>query len=399
MIATNTLKIEYKSPDELVEYARNPRKNNDVVDKMCAAIREFGFRIPIVVKSDGGVVDGHLRLKAARKLGLEKVPVVLADDLSEAQIKAFRLLANQSANWASWDEDLLKLEFEDLKNMDFDLELTGFDLDQIYKDFLKNEQNDEESVPEINEQTEPIAKPGDIWTLGKHRVFCGDSTDPNSYKTLLNGEIADITITDPPYNVDYDQEGTKILNDDLGPGFPRFLEQICSNILAHTSGAIYIFMAISEIGNLKQAFEKAGGHWSTFIIWAKSHFSMSRSDYQRQYEPILYGWGKVPRQGPGKSRHWCGDRDQSDLWYEQIVGSNKLHPTMKPVALLERMILNSSRPNDVVLDPFGGSGSTLIASEKLGRKARLIELDPKYVDVIVRRFEQFSGEKAEKWAN
>jgi DNA modification methylase len=333
------------------------------------------------------------------------------------------LLANKSANWASWDEDLLKLEFEELKNMDFDLELTGFDLDEIYKDFLKTNDDDEEQIHEINEQIEPIARPGDLWQLGEHKIFCGDSVDQESYKTLLNWEFADIAITDPPYNVDYDQfenGENKIMNDNLGSEFPRFLEKICEQILANTSGAIYIFMAISEIGNLKQAFEKAGGHWSTFIIWAKSHFSMSRSDYQRQYEPILYGWKKdsarqgIPGQGcarqtsarqgsvqeisakQGNSRHWRGDRNQSDLWYEQIVGSNKLRPTIKPVPLLERMILNSSRPNDVVLDPFGGSGSTLIAAEKLGRKARLIELDPKYVDVTIRRWEQFTGEKAEK---
>jgi DNA modification methylase len=394
MIAENLLQIQYKSPNELVEYARNPRQNEAVVDKMCSAIREFGFRIPIVAQSDGSVVDGHLRLKAARKLGLEKVPVVFADDLSEAQVKAFRLLANQSANWASWDEDLLKLEFEDLQNMDFDLELTGFDLDQIYKDFLKTEKSAEEEIPEIDEKTDPITKHGDLWILGEHRVLCGDSTDPNSYKTLLNNEVADLTITDPPYNVNYDQDGERILNDNLGIEFPEFLGKICSNILANTNGAIYIFMAISEIGNLKREFGKAGGHWSTFIIWAKNHFALSRSDYQRQYEPILYGWGQGPCQKEGSTRYWCGDRDQSDLWTEQIVGSNKLHPTMKPVALLERMILNSSKPGDTVMDPFGGSGSTLIAAENLGRKARLIELDPKYVDVIVKRWENHTGKEA-----
>jgi DNA modification methylase len=273
--------------------------------------------------------------------------------------------------------------------MDFDLELTGFDLDQIYKDFLKNDEKiQDEYIPEFAEKAEPITRPGDLWTLGEHKVFCGDSTDPKSYKTLLGGEIADLTITDPPYNVDYDQEGDKILNDNLGPAFSGFLGKICSNILAHTSGAVYIFMAISEIGNLKHEFEKAGGCWSTFIIWAKNHFSLTRSDYQRQYEPILYGWNSKG------TRHWCGDRDQSDLWPEQIVGSNKLHPTMKPVALMERMILNSSRLHDVVLDPFGGSGSTLIAAENLKRRARLIELDPKYVDVIVKRWTRYTGQEA-----
>jgi DNA modification methylase len=391
MIANDSLKIEYKSPSELVEYARNPRKNDEVVDKMCAAIREFGFKIPIVAKSDGNVVDGHLRLKAAKKLGLEKVPVVFADDLSDAQVKAFRLLANKSANWASWDDDLLKLEFEELKDMDFDLELTGFDLDEINKNFIKTcEEELEERIPEVSES---IAKPGDLWILGEHRLLCGDSTDSKSYKILLDGELADLTITDPPYNVDYDQfeDGkNKILNDNLGSEFNEFLSKICANILNHTKGAIYIFMAISEIGNLKQAFEKAGGHWSTFIIWVKNHFALGRSDYQRQFEPILYGW-KL-----GKSKHWCGDRDQSDVWFFDKPAANKSHPTMKPVALLERMIFNSSRPHDIVLDPFGGSGSTLIACENLKRKARMIELDPKYIDVVIKRWENHTGEKAVK---
>jgi DNA modification methylase len=394
MFEVNALRIEYKPVNSLVEYARNPRKNDDVVDKMVSAIKEFGFRIPIIAKSDGTVVDGHLRLKAARKLGIAEVPVVFVDDLSEAQVKAFRLLANKSANWAAWNEDLLKIELEELKNMDFDLELTGFDLDEIYKDFLKTSENKDdlsEEIPEIDEQSEPVSKLGDLWILGDHKVFCGDSTDPKSYETLLGNEIATLTVTDPPYNVDYGKD--KILNDNLGVEFNKFLEKTCSNILNYTNGAIYIFMAISEIGNLKREFERAGGHWSTFIIWVKNHFAIGRSDYHRQYEPILYGW----RQSADK--HWCGDRDQSDVWFFDKPNANKDHPTMKPVALCERMILNSSQPNNIVLDPFGGSGSTLIACENLKRKARMIELDPKYVDVIVRRWEKYTGQKAEKCQN
>jgi DNA modification methylase len=397
MIADNNLKIEYKSPSELVEYARNPRKNDEVVDKMCAAIREFGFKIPIVAKSDGNVVDGHLRLKAAKKLGLEKVPVVFADDLSEAQVKAFRLLANQSANWASWDEDLLNLEFEELKDMDFDLELTGFDLDEINKDFIKTCEEELEEIPELTEES--IAKPGDLWILGEHKLLCGDSTNSQNYKLLLDGKTADITVTDPPYNVNYDQfedGGNKILNDNLGTEFNEFLGQICVNILNHTDGAIYMFMAISEIGNLKREFEKAGGHWSTFIIWVKNHFALGRADYQRQFEPILYGWRTVRCQREGNTRHWCGDRDQSDVWFFDKPTATKSHPTLNPVALIERAIMNSSQPHDIVLDPFGGSGSTLIACENLKRKARMIELDPKYVDVIIRRWENHTGEKAVK---
>lgn len=394
MISDNNLKIEYKSPSELFEYARNPRKNDEVIDKMCTAIREFGFRIPIVAKSDGNVVDGHLRLKAAKKLGLEKVPVVFADDLTDAQVKAFRLLANKSASWAVWDEDLLKLEFEELKDMDFDLELTGFDLDEINKSYLELSKEDPFETEDSNildNSTPTVSQFGDLWILGEHRLLCGDSTDPLEYKMLLDGETADITVTDPPYNVNYDQfaDGeNKIINDNLGAEFGNFLSKICFNILNHTNGAIYMFMAISEIGNLKKEFEKAGGHWSTFIIWVKNHFALGRSDYQRQFEPILYGWKE------GVTRHWCGDRDQSDVWFCDKPSANKIHPTMKPVALIERAIMNSSKPHDIVLDPFGGSGTTIIACENLKRKARMIELDPKYVDVIIRRWQEKTRFKA-----
>ena len=393
MIENNNLKIQYKPTNSLIEYARNPRNNDDVVDKMCAAIREFGFRIPIVARSDGLVVDGHLRLKAAKQMGLESVPVVLADELSEAQVKAFRLLANQSTNWATLDEDLLKLEFEDLKALDFDLELTGFDLDEIYKDYLQTtekEEPEEDYVVESSCENLPqISKLGDLWILGEHKLYCGHSTDAASDQTLLGNESAAITVTDPPYNVDYDQAGrNKILNDNLGNKFGAFLGKVCTNILDNTKGAIYIFMSSSEIGKLKEEFEKAGGHWSTFIIWAKSHFSLGRSDYQRQYEPMLYGWKN------GNKRHWCEDRNQSDVWFYDKPTANKVHPTMKPIVLLERAILNSSKRDDIVLDPFGGSGSTLIACENLGRYCRMMELDPKYVDVIIRRWQEKTGKKA-----
>ena len=394
MTANSSLKIDYRPTNSLIEYGKNPRKNDDVVDKMVGAMKEFGFRIPIVAKSDGSVIDGHLRLKAARKLGLETVPVVCADDLSDAQVKAFRLLANKSANWAEWDADLLAQEFEDLKNMNFDLELTGFDLDEINSQYLKtieeeNTDNFVDEIPEVSDNIEPISKTGDLWILGNHRLLCGDSTDIEMVRKVLENKDADLVVTDPPYNVDYSQRGkNRILNDNLGNDFDDFLNQICSNILAVSKGAIYIFMSISEIGKLKDSFESNGGHWSTFIVWSKNHFALGRSDYQRQYEVALYGWKE------GSARNWCGARDQSDVWQEQIVGSNKLHPTMKPVKLIERMILNSSKPNDIVFDPFGGSGSTLIASENLGRKSRIIEMDPKYVDVIIRRFQERTGQKA-----
>ena len=392
------LALEQWPIDRLVEYARNPRRNDDVVDRMCAAISEFGFRIPIVARSDGTVVDGHLRLKAARRLALSTVPVVLADDLSEVQIKAFRLLANRSANWAEWDDELLRLELEELQAEDFDLDITGFDLDEIDRLLQDTETAagniDDDEVPEAPEK--PVSKTGDLWVLGNHRLLCGDATVLADVERVLDGGLADLSFTDPPYNVDYGNSAKdkmhgkdrRILNDNLGEGFETFLYDACVNILTVTKGASYICMSSSELHTLQKAFREAGGHWSTFVIWAKNTFTLGRADYQRQYEPILYGWKK------SADHFWCGARDQGDVWFVDKPRKNDLHPTMKPVALVERAIRNSSKSRDIVLDPFGGSGTTLVACEKTGRSARLVELDPKYADVIVTRWQEFSGQAA-----
>ena len=255
-------------------------------------------------------------------------------------------------------------------------------------------QSDEDAVPEVGET--PISRPGDVWVMGKHRLLCGDSTVADSYERLMQGELADMVFTDPPYNVNYANSARDkmrgkdraILNDNLGDGFYDFLLAALTPTLAHCKGGIYVAMSSSELDVLQSAFRAAGGKWSTFIIWAKNTFTLGRADYQRQYEPILYGWPE------GATRHWCGDRDQGDVWNIKKPQKNDLHPTMKPVELVERAIRNSSRPGNVVLDPFSGSGTTLIAAEKSGRIARLIELDPKYVDVIVRRWEDFTGKQA-----
>ena len=393
------LKLEHWPTSRLIPYARNPRKNDHAVDQMAGAISEFGFRIPIIAKSTGEVCDGHMRLKAALRLGLEQVPVILADDLTETQIKAFRILANRSATWADWDEDLLRLELEELEEADFDLALTGFDADELLEIMAGEEtttegNTDEDAAPEVPET--PVSQPGDVWVCGVHRVLCGDSTDAASYDMLLGNERVAMIFQDPPYNVDYANtpkdklRGTNrpILNDNLGDGFQDFLLAAFKPALARCDGAIYVAMSSSELDSLQSAFRAAGGKWSTFIIWAKNTFTLGRSDYQRQYEPILYGWPE------GASRHWCGDRDQSDVWQIKKPHKNDLHPTMKPVELVERAIRNSSRPGDVVMDPFGGSGTTLIAAEKSGRQARLIELDPKYCDVVVRRWQSYAGAQA-----
>lgn len=261
--------------------------------------------------------------------------------------------------------------------------------------YANNPRKDEDAIAKLSapleDKTEVVTKPGDLWILGDHHLLCADSTNSDSVKQVLCGNIADMVFTDPPYNVNYVNDvGDKIQNDNLGYKFDRFLLKACQNIVQYCRGAIYISMAASELHTLHRAFVDAGGHWSNFIIWAKNHFTLGRSDYHRQYEPILYGWAK------GSRRYWCGDRKQSDIWNIARSGHNKLHPTMKPIELVARAITNSSNIGDIILDPFAGSGSTLIACEKLARRARLIEIEPKYCDVIIKRWETYTGRKANK---
>ena len=393
-------KIEQWPTAKLVPYARNARTHSDAqVAQIAASIAEFGFTNPILAGSDGVIVAGHGRLAAAQKLGLDAVPVVVLDHLTSTQRRALVIADNRIAENAAWDEELLRVELEGLQDEGFDLDLTGFDADALAELLVGDEpdnegQTDDDAVPEVSET--PVSRPGDVWQLGPHRLLCGDATVAASYAALLDGETVDMVFTDPPYNVNYANSAKDklrgkdraILNDNLGDGFYDFLLAALTPMVAHCRGAIYVAMSSSELDTLQSAFRAAGGKWSTFIIWAKNTFTLGRADYQRQYEPILYGWPE------GGERHWCGDRDQGDVWQIKKPQKNDLHPTMKPVELVERALRNSSRPGNVVLDPFGGSGTTLIAAEKSGRVARLIELDPKYADVIVRRWQDWSGKQA-----
>jgi DNA modification methylase len=393
-------KIEQWPTAKLLPYARNARTHSDEqVAQIAASIAEFGFTNPILAGADGVIVAGHGRLAAAHKLGLALVPVVVLEHLSPTQRRALVIADNRIAENAGWDEAMLRIELVTLQDDDFDVSLTGFDADAL-ADLLADEdgngdgETDDDAVPEITET--PISRPGDVWVLGGHRLLCGDSTKAECFEQLLQGSQVDMVFTDPPYNVNYantakdKMRGTNraILNDNLGDGFYDFLLAALTPTIANCRGGIYVAMSSSELDVLQSAFREAGGKWSTFVIWAKNTFTLGRSDYQRQYEPILYGWPE------GATRHWCGDRDQSDVWQIKKPHKNDLHPTMKPVELVERAIRNSSRPGNVVLDPFGGSGTTLIAAEKSGRLARLIELDPKYVDVIVRRWQDWTGKQA-----
>jgi len=393
-------KIEQWPTAKLLPYARNARTHSEEqVAQIAASIAEFGFTNPILAGADGVIVAGHGRLAAAHKLGLALVPVVVLEHLSPTQRRALVIADNRIAENAGWDEAMLRIELVTLQDDDFDVSLTGFDADAL-ADLLADEdgngdgETDDDAVPEITET--PISRPGDVWMLGGHRLLCGDSTKAECFEQLLQGAQVDMVFTDPPYNVNYantakdKMRGTNraILNDNLGDGFYDFLLAALTPTIANCRGGIYVAMSSSELDVLQSAFREAGGKWSTFVIWAKNTFTLGRSDYQRQYEPILYGWPE------GATRHWCGDRDQSDVWQIKKPHKNDLHPTMKPVELVERAIRNSSRPGNVVLDPFGGSGTTLIAAEKSGRLARLIELDPKYVDVIVRRWQDWTGKQA-----
>ena len=393
-------KIERWPTAKLLPYARNARTHsNEQVAQIAASIAEFGFTNPILAGADGVIVAGHGRLAAAQKLGLGTVPVVVLDHLTPTQRRALVIADNRIAENAGWDDDVLRTELAALQDEDFDLALTGFDADAL-AELLADEngagsgETDDDAVPEVTETR--ISRPGDIWVMGHHRLLCGDAASAESYQKLLGDGTVDMVFTDPPYNVNYANSAKDkmrgkdraILNDNLGDSFYDFILAALTPMLSRCQGAVYVAMSSSELDVLQAAFRAAGGHWSTFIIWAKNTFTMGRADYQRQYEPILYGWPD------GSHRHWCGDRDQGDVWQIKKPQKNDLHPTMKPVELVERAIRNSSRPGQLILDPFGGSGTTLIAAEKAQRRAALIELDPQYVDVIVRRWQDWTGKQA-----
>ncbi len=401
------MEFNEKYPTEkLIPYARNSRTHNDEqIAQIVASIKEFGFTNPILIGDDDVIIAGHGRLMAAQRLGMTEVPVIRLPHLTETQRRALVIADNKIALNAGWDEEMLHLEMEELSELDFDLNLLGFNPNELNEIQLFGEEKssgntDDDEVPEAPE--EAVTKHGDIWQLGRHRLLCGDTTMIDDVKKLMQDEVADMIFTDPPYNVNYGSTmkdsiryhagslgGRTIMNDNLGEDFEQFLYDACTNMLMYCKGAAYVCMSSSELHTLYSAFVKAGGKWSTFIIWAKNTFTLGRADYQRQYEPILYGWVS------DKPHYWCGDRDQADVWEYNKPVKNDLHPTMKPVELVERAINNSSKIGNIVLDGFGGSGSTLIACEKTGRSARLIELDPKFCDVIIKRWEEYTGNKAQ----
>jgi DNA modification methylase len=370
---------------ELIPYIKNSRTHSDQqVAQIAASIKEFGWTNPILVDGDRGIIAGHGRLMAARKLGYEKVPTIELSYLTPTQRKAYVIADNQLAMNAGWDTEMLTIELNELLEDKFSLELLGFDADELAK-LLQPEVVeglvDEDEVPEP--PPEPITKLGDVWILGNHRLMCGDSTSIDAVDKLMDGQKADMVFTDPPYGVDY-----KGINNDSRSGLDELLRGAFGNYLAVSkSGAsIYCFHSDRCADVFHQVFREFF-HFSSMVIWAKNSLTLSQTDYQSQHEPCLYGW-----MDNGK-HSWYSDRKQTSIWKfdkERVVG----HTTPKPVALVEKAITNSSKGGDLVIDLFGGSGSTLIASEKIGRCARVMELDPKYCDVIVKRWENFTGKKA-----
>lgn len=415
--------IENLKIEEVIPYEKNPRKNDKAVKYVAESIKQFGFKVPIIIDKDNIIVCGHTRLKAAKKLKLKEVPCIRADDLTEEQIKAFRLADNKVSEKAEWDFNLLAEELADLK--DINMEDFGFE-DILEEENPEQEAKEDGFEPEINEQEPAKSQLGEIYQLGEHRLMCGDSTREEDVKALMNGEIADLVVTDPLYNVNVsNSKGMKIQNDNMeSSAFLGFLTDCFKNLSDNlkAGGAFYVWLATKEWTNFERALNNNGLHVRQELIWNKNSGTISRSDYHWKHEPCMYGWKE------GAAHYFINDYTQTTVYedakpdikkmkkeelvelLENILRDdtpttvidepkpivNDLHPTMKPIKLIGKLVRNSSKKGEKVLDLFGGSGSTLIACEQLNRKAYLMEYDPHYVDAIIKRYEDFTGEKAVK---
>lgn len=369
--------------DKLIPYINNPRLNDGAVDKVASSIKNFGFKNPIIIDKDNEIIAGHTRLKAARKLGLDEVPTIKVEDLTDKQIKAFRIADNKTSEFAEWDMELLEIELEGLED-----EFTGFDLDEL--DDLFHEENEVvEDDFEVEVPEEPISKRGDIWQLGRHRLMCGDSTSEDDVATLMDGDKADMYLTDPPYNLNYTgktKDALKIQNDTMAnDDFRQFLVDAfaVANGVMKPGAVFYIWHADSEGYNFRGACFDTGWQVRQCLIWNKNSMVMGGQDYHWKHEPCLYGWKD------GAGHLWNADRKQTTVLDFQRPTRNGEHPTMKPVTLFDYQIQNNTKGQDIVLDSFMGSGTTIMACEQNGRIAYGLELDPKYVDVIVNRYIKF----------
>lgn len=391
------MKVQNVSIDKIKPYENNPRDNEAGVDAVANSIDEFGWQQPIVVDKDNVIIVGHTRYKAAKKLGMKEVPVVVADKLSEEQVKAYRLADNKTGELTDWDDGLLDSELDDILNID--MSDFGFDID------MPDDEDNEAKEDDFDE--EPPAKPksklGQIYQLGRHRLMCGDSTKPEDVKKLVGGVKCDLLLTDPPYNVDYSSKDygwdkasktrkyNQISNDKMTPDeFYEFLLSVFKNAKDNlkTGASFYIWFSDLATVEFNNAANEAGLLVKETLIWEKNNIVLGRQDYQHKHEPCLYGWVE------GGSHSWYSDRKQTTVMHFDKPQRSDLHPTMKPVALFDYQIKNSTKSGDTVLDLFGGSGTTIMACEQDGRNACVMEYDPKYVDVIIKRWEDFTGKKA-----
>ena len=389
------LEVTYRPIESLIPYARNSRTHSDAqVAQIAASIREFGWTNPVLIDAEGGIIAGHGRIMAGRKLGIKEAPCIVLENLTDAKRRAYVIADNKLALNAGWDVELLKIELGDLKALDFDLSLTGFDPGELGNLLADKTEGltDPDAVPEV--PVNPVTVEGDVWVLGKHRVMCGDSTSVDAMQTLVQDQLVDMWLTDPPYNVAY-EGGTKekltIQNDSMGDEqFRQFLRDACvtADTVMKPGAVFYIWHADSEGYNFRGACRDAEWIVRQCLIWKKSSLVMGRQDYHWKHEPCLYGWKD------GAGHLWAADRKQTTILEFDKPSRNGEHPTMKPVALFEYQMLNNTKGGDIILDSFGGSGTTLLAAEKNGRHSRLMELDPKYCDVIVKRWQDFTGQKA-----
>lgn len=380
------MNIENMKVKDLKPYEKNAKKHDKTqIANVAESIKRFGFAQPLVVDKDNVLIIGHCRLLAAKQLKLREVPVVRMDDLTEEQVKQLRLLDNK-LNESDWDIDLL---MDEVGELDFD----GFDLDWGFKE-LEESAVVEDEAPEPDMENPPISQLGDVWILGRHRLMCGDSTSEGDVAKLMNNQKADLLVTDPPYNVDYEGgTGMKIQNDSMSDNsFRQFLIDAFTNAKnsIKEGASFYIWHADSEGYNFRTACREVGLIVKQCLIWEKNSLVLGRQDYQWRHEPCLYGW----KDGAGHS--WYADRKQSTILEFDRPTKSDLHPTMKPVNLISYQVRNSSKADDIVLDLFGGSGSTLMACEQLNRTCYIMEFDSRYADVIVKRWENFTGKKAER---
>ena len=390
------MQIKQVAVEKLIPYVRNSRTHSDAqVAQIAASIKEFGWTNPILVDGTNGIIAGHGRLLAARKLGQTEVPVIELAHMTESQKKAYVIADNQLAMNAGWDTSMLTLELSDLKEAGFSLDILGFDpkeLDNLLEPEQVDGLTDEDAVPDVPE--EPKTRLGDIYILGNHRLMCGDSCSVTDMEKLVNGRQVDMWLTDPPYNVAYEgktKDALTIKNDSMNDeGFRQFLRDayVTADTVMKAGAVFYIWHADSEGYNFRGAANDAGWKVRQCLIWKKSTMVMGRQDYHWKHEPCLYGWKE------GAGHLWATDRKQTTILEFDKPSRNGEHPTMKPVALFEYQMLNNTKGGDIILDSFGGSGTTMLAAEKNGRIAYLMELDPKYCDVIVKRWEDFTGKKA-----